>query len=72
MGPIKLTETTEKAECGDLFMDGESAAVFAAGEAELPAMIELRAREGPAAIPIRGKAMVTPRGELMPFELLCA
>jgi hypothetical protein len=66
MGAVKLTELNETAKCGDLFQDGESAAIFASGEAQLPA------REEPAAHPLRGKAIVTPRGEMMPFELLCA
>jgi len=70
MGPVKLAETNENAKCGDLFLDGESAAVFASGEGQLPAKAE--AREEQAAHSLRGRAVVTARGEMMPFELLCA
>lgn len=70
MGTVELAETNEQAKCEDLFLDGESAAVFASGEAQLPARAE--ARKEQAAHSLRGRAIVTARGEMMPFELLCA
>lgn len=70
MGTAKSAETDGLARYGDLFRDGESAAVFARGDTQLPAIAE--AREEKCAHSLRGKAIVTARGEMMPFELLCA
>ncbi len=72
MGPIKLAETNQMATGGDLFMDGESAALFASGEVQSAATTGLPERAEPISDSLRGKAIVTPRGELMSFELLCA
>ena len=70
MGTTKLANANENAKCGDLFLDGESAAVFASGEGQLPVRAE--AGQEQAAHSLRGRAIVTARGEMMPFELLCA